>query len=139
MPAVDLTAFVLRYEHEIPAEDHERIETLLEDACALAEGLLETTFTASDDEEEVEEMPGIVRMIICGAVRRAYENPNNYQGETVGDYSWRVAYSDVTTSAMIGVYFTPKEEKMMLRAMSKLSARSVGLTVSSPFTAWPVS
>jgi len=108
--------FQLRYENVVPAADQERVAILIEDACGLAEDLLNKSLAG---------MPSVPRTVvstICKAARRAYENPDGLQGETIGDYSWRVG-----TAAEGGLYFTPNEARLMRRAVKRSSIGTIEL------------
>lgn len=108
MSFVSYEDFQLRYENIVPAADEERVSVFLEDACALAEDVVGTSYEGSSG------VPQIVIATVCKAVRRAYENPDGLQGETIGDYSWRVG-----AAAESGLYFTPSEARIMRRAATR--------------------
>ena len=109
--------FQIRFENTIPAADEERVAVLLEDACALAADVIGTDYVGDSG------VPGAIIATICTAVRRAYENPDGFQGETIGDYSWRAT----PAAGGVGVYFTPDEARVMRRAAGRSKVGSIEL------------
>lgn len=118
MTFVSFDEFQVRYENTIPAADEERVGALLDDACALAADITGATY----EDGSGSEVPGVVVSTVCMAVRRAYENPMGLGGETIGDYSWRVAAGSDS-----GVYFTPNEARIMRRSAGKSSVGTLEL------------
>ncbi len=127
MAFVSFTEFQVRYENTIPAADEERVAAYLEDACALVTDILGATVTAAYGDGSGESVPGGIVAAVCNAVRRAYDNPNGLQGETIGDYSWRSGYTGVSASANIGVYFTPAEVRQIRRAAGLSALATIDL------------
>lgn len=123
MSFVTIDEFSVRYENTVPAGDVARVEALLADACDLAADIIGKTYPEGGGSE----VPGIITGTVCAAVRRAYENPSGLQGETIGDYSWRVGYTSVSGSSNVGIYFTPAESRIMRRAAGRSAAGSIQL------------
>lgn len=113
MSFVTYEDFRLRYENAVPAADEERVAVFLDDACALAEEVTGTSYEGASG------VPTTIVATICKAVRRAYENPDGLQGETIGDYTWRVGYTGMAGSETSGLYFTPGEARIMRRAATR--------------------
>jgi len=124
MTFVSLDEFQTRYENTIPTADEVRVGALLDDACAQAADITGTAYAAGN------EIPGTITATVCNAVRRAYENPMGLSGETIGDYGWRGASAGNDS----GVYFSPKEERIMRRAAGKSSVGTLELQVMLPNT-----
>lgn len=122
MSYVTLTEFRARYDNTVPEADEARVQAFLDDACAIAEDVVGTTYEDGDD------VPNGIIAVICAAVRRAYENPLGLQGETIGDYTWRGGASTE------GVYFTPGEERIMRRAVGNSGTGSIELEGMLPAT-----
>jgi len=125
MSFVSIVEFQTRYENTIPAADQERVAAFLQDACALVSDIV-----GSDVTDGWDEVPGGVVTVVCAAVRRAYENPNGYAGETIGDYAWRGS----AAAAAAGVYFTPAEVRTIRRAAGSSSVTTVELEGMLPNT-----
>ena len=123
MSFVNFEDFQVRYENTVPAADEERVAVLLEDACAIAADIIGSTYADGSGSE----VPGAIVVTVCAAVRRAFENPTGLQGETIGDYTWRVGYTGTRSSASSGVYFTPAEARIMRRAAGRSAVGSVEL------------
>jgi hypothetical protein len=99
------------------------VTAFLDDACALVTDITGTT----DEPYNSTTVPGAIVATVCNAVRRAYENPLGLGGETIGDYSWRVAAGSDS-----GVYFTPNEARIMRRSAGKSRVGSITLTTYLP-------
>jgi hypothetical protein len=117
MTFVAFDEFQVRYADTIPAGDEERVAAFLEDACALAEDISGVVYP--DGSGSV--VPGSIVAVVCTAVARAYDNPLGLGGETIGDYSYRVAASGS------GVYFTPSESRIIRRAAGKSAVGTIEL------------
>lgn len=118
---VSFADFQLRYENTVPAADEERVAVFLEDACALAEEIADTSY------EGVSGVPTTIVSVVCKAVRRAYENPDGLQGETIGDYSWRMGYTGMANSENAGLYYTRSEERILKRAAARATVGTLEL------------
>lgn len=123
MSFVGFEDFQIRYENTVAAADEERVAVLLEDACALAADIIGSTYADGSGIE----VPGAITATVCAAVRRAFENPTGLQGETIGDYTWRVGYTGTTGSASSGLYFTTGEARVMRRAAGKSAVGTIQL------------
>ena len=123
MSFVHFDDFQVRYENTIPAADEERVAVLLEDACALVADIIGSTYADGSGVE----VPGAITATVCTAVRRAFDNPTGLQGETIGDYTWRVGYTGTSGSASSGVYFTDGEARIMRRAAGKSRVGTIEL------------
>jgi hypothetical protein len=119
MSFVTYEDFQLRYENSVPASDQERVAVFLEDACALVEEIADVSYEGASG------IPTTIVSVVCRAVRRAYENPDGLQGETIGDYSWRMGYTGTANSENSGVYFTRSEERIIKRASARASVGSL--------------
>ncbi|GAA4527465.1 hypothetical protein [Amycolatopsis samaneae] len=73
-------------------------------------------------------VPPAVVTVVCQAARRAVRNPEGYQSETAGQYTYR--YGDDTTT---GVYLTDAEHKVLRRVGRRSGLRSV----RTPYAAEP--
>lgn len=70
--------------------------------------------------------PEAVVAVVLAAARRGYRNPDGYQGENVGPYSYQYAQGE--TSA----YLTSAEARIVRAAVSGTSGRSGVYTVRTP-------
>jgi len=122
---VTFAMFSDRYGGDIPGADEIWIEALLVDACGLVEDLIGDTYTAST-------VPVTTVAAICASVRRAYDNPSGLVSETIGDYTWRTAFSGTSAAGKSGIYLTPEERRNVRRAAGQLSATSLTLTSNLP-------
>lgn len=121
MSFVSFEDFQLRYENSVPAADEERVSVFLEDACALAEDVVGVSYALDSG------VPLSIVATVCKAVRRAYENPDGLQGETIGDYTWRAGYTGTSSSENSGIYFTSSEARIMRRAANRGGAGTIEL------------
>ena len=64
-------------------------------------------------------VPGMVVIVCCEAVRRAYDNPQGLTGETVGNYSWRGSVAGGS------VYLTADEQRAIRKLVHQRGAFSV--------------
>ncbi len=125
---VSFDDFQARYENTVPAADEERVGAFLDDACALISDIIGATKAATYGDGSGESVPGAIIATVCTAVRRAYENPGGLQSETIGDYSYQRGASSA------GVYFTPAETKVILRAAGHSSLATLELEGMLPNT-----
>ena len=113
MSFVTIDQFEVRY--GAPISDQDRVEALLEDACAQVEDIAGESYTEDN-------IPAAIVGVVVTAVRRAFDNPGGLIGETIGNYTWQAG-----RSSGAGVYFTPQELKIIRRAAGKMSVSSLTL------------
>lgn len=120
LPAlVSLEDFALRV-GGIDAADEDRAQAALDDASALvrADACGEDWV---DDDDELEDVPGVVTAIVIAVAIRAWRNPDGVRSETIGNYS--VAYGDTSTA----VFLTEGERRLIRRAAGCTGIGSIAL------------
>jgi hypothetical protein len=120
LPAlVSLEDFALRV-GGIDAADEDRAQAALDDASALvrADACGEDWV---DDNDELEEVPGVITAIVIAVAVRAWRNPDGVRSETIGNYS--VAYGDTSTA----VFITEGERRLIRRAAGCTGIGSIAL------------
>lgn len=93
-------------EGSLSGVDLGRAQSALEDASALVRS--ESQKTWLNDEDEVI-APEDVLVVTLRAAMREYKNPDGFDSEQLGEYSYR-------RSSATGVYLTPDEIKIIRRA-----------------------
>ena len=108
-------------------DDGIRLQALLDDASALTREAAGADYI--DVAEALTAVPQIMIAVVCEAVRRAYDNPAGFEGETIGDYTWRGGRTSGS-----GVYLTNDERRRIRLAAGKSTAVSVALNSLYPAT-----
>lgn len=120
LPAlVSLEDFALRL-GGISASDEERAQAVLDDASALVRAEAGDEDWV-DDDNTLEEVPGVIAAITVAVAIRAYRNPDGVRQESIGTYS--VAYADTSTA----VFLTEGERRMIRRAVGLSGIGSISL------------
>jgi hypothetical protein len=96
----------------------------------LAESLIADTYGA----ELPDPSPARLRRIALEVTKRAYQNPNGYVSESIGDYSYtRGARSDPRSLGQSGVYLTDAERAAIVSLSGRSTVRTFRLV--TPFEA----
>ncbi|RLK22637.1 hypothetical protein DER29_0475 [Micromonospora sp. M71_S20] len=107
----------------LTGSDLVRAGVALEDASTLVRAEAGTDWVAEDGVTVT--APAVVATVVLAAALRAYRNPDGYQGESVGDYSYQ--YARESTSG----YLTASEALIVRRAAGKTAGMGV-YTVRTP-------
>ena len=102
-----------------------RLQFLLDIASDLARKEAGESYV--DVSDALTTVPTITVGIVCQVTRRAYDNPDGLEGETIGDYTWRGG--DATGS---GVYLTSEEARAIKRAAGKVSPSAFSVSTYGP-------
>jgi hypothetical protein len=82
--------------------------------------------------------PGRLRRIALEVAKRAYQNPNGYVSETLGDYSYtRGSRSNPKALDQSGVYLTDEERRAIGNAAGRATIRTVQLVSPMSYSDWP--
>ena len=93
----------------------------------LAEGLIADTYGA----ELPDPPPPRLRRIALEATKRAYQNPNGYVSESIGDYSYtRGSRSNPRALEQSGVYLTDAERATIVSASGRSTVRTYRLVTA---------
>lgn len=112
--------------------DRARTSAALADASALVRLVAGDDFLG-DTGELSGDLPHIAMMLTCTAARRALQDPNDVQAETIGEYS--VTYRTIGS----GAWLTAAEERLLRRAVGLSSVGSIDLRsafIASDDTVW---
>ena len=107
----------------LDAGEQRQVSALIDDASA--EVLL-----VGDDTWTVSTVPAVVVGVVYQMVRRAVQNPEGFQSETIGDYSYSRASTGDETSAMT---MTRDEYRRVRRAAGKSNVLGVGVRRGLPY------
>jgi hypothetical protein len=99
---------------QVPSINEETGELLLE----LVTGLIEDAYGSAIPAP----VPSRLRRVALEATKRAYLNPNGYESESLGDYSYRRASGSRGRS---GLYLTADEVRQVAAAAGRATVRTV--------------
>ncbi|MDG4801716.1 hypothetical protein [Micromonospora sp. WMMD980] len=108
----------------ITGNDLVRAGAALDDASALVRAEAGTDWVADDGLTVT--APAVVRTVTVAAALRAYRNPDGYQGETVGPYSYQYAQGTAT------LYLLAAEATIVKRAAGMAGGGRGVYTVRTP-------
>lgn len=109
----------------LTGSDLTRAEVSLDDASALVRDEAGKTWVAEDGVTIT--APAVVVTVVLAAALRAYRNPDGYQGESVGDYSYQ--YARESTSG----YLTDREVQLIRRAAGFGRTGVYTVSIRSPY------
>lgn len=96
----------------LDAAEQVRVRAVLDDVSALVRDVAGRDFL-NEAGTALEGVPHSVRAVVLKASERAMRNPDGYQSESVGDYSY------ARRGAEDGTYLTEREETLIRRAMGR--------------------
>ena len=98
--------------------------TLIDDASALVRDAASPLL----DDVASPDAPAAVVAVVVSMIRRGWVNPVGHQSESLGDY----AYTAGTQGGVATLYLTARERKIVRRAVGKLGAGSISMSVNLP-------
>lgn len=120
MALITLADFTARHEEDLSAAEQARVTTLIDDASALVvQAVNDPTITDPWDTTA----PAAVVPVVYRMVRRAFVNPDGYESETIGSYTWRHGREP-------GIFMTKMERREVRRAAG---GTSTSVTLESPY------
>lgn len=100
----------------LAGEDLTRAEADIDDVSVLIRDATQMAFI--DDIDGTVAAPDAVLVIAVRAAKRSFLNPDEYSGETAGDYSWQ--------ARLTGVYLTDDERETVIHASWGYGSDSAG-------------
>lgn len=117
-----------RLGHPLAESELSRAHAALDDASALVRAVAGQSWLDATT-GELAEVPDAAVSITLAAARRAFDNPDGYVSETIGDYSYTRA--GPSAGGEVGGAYLTEEERAVLRGMSAASGLGT-LTVVRP-------
>ncbi|WP_329097021.1 hypothetical protein OG979_17490 [Actinomadura citrea] len=100
------------------------VSALIDGASALV------SLVAQPADLDAATLPPAIVPVLVAMIRRGLSNPLGRSGEQMGDYGWQAAGGGES------LYATPREERIIRRAVGQLSAGTVTLEADTPLPPW---